>query len=110
MFLNCNYPNKCSIPKGKPKELKRTRLEIKKGNNKIWICENGNVYFEVDRGYYWGIELPKFIVKTPFGVNISETIGKINLALLDWGWGRNELATLSNEEEDLLRIYLMTIK
>ena len=110
MFLNCNYPNKCSIPKGKPKELKRTRLEIKKGSKSIWVCENGNVYFEVDRGYYWGIELPKFVVKTPFGVNISETIGKINLALLDWGWGRNELATLSNEEEDLLRIYLMTIK
>jgi hypothetical protein len=54
--------------------------------------------------------LPKFVVKTPFGVNISETIGKVNLALLDWGWGKNELATLSNEEEDLLRIYLMTIK
>ena len=67
------------------------------------------MYFEVDREYYWGIELPS-CVKTPFGVNISGTTGKINLALLDWGWGRNKLATLSNEEEDLLRIYLMTIK
>jgi len=44
---------------------KTDKIRNQKGNKKIWVCENGNVYFEVDRGYYWGIELPKFIVKTP---------------------------------------------
>lgn len=50
--------------------------------------------------------MPKFLSKNAFGIDIFETIGKINLALMDWGYGKNELAMLSREQEDLLRTYL----
>lgn len=112
MFLNCNYPNEFSIPKGKPKELKQVKLEIKKDKIRLLVSDSGNVYF-VENGYYFGIELPKFLVKNAFGVNIFETIGKINIALMGWGCGRNlpvELSTLSRKQEDLLQTYLLTVR
>lgn len=109
MFLNCNYPNECRIPKGKPKELKHIKLELKKGKLRLIVSTDNNVYF-VEDGYYFGIELSKFLVKTVFGVNVSETIGKINVALLEWGDGRSRFATLSGKEEDLLKTYLLTIR
>jgi len=109
MFLNCNYPYECKIPKGKPKNLKNIKLEIKKGKHKLLITSMGDIYF-VDDGYYFGIELSKFLVKNLFGVNVFETIGKINIALLDWGYGRNKFAALSTEQQDLLRTYLLTLR
>jgi hypothetical protein len=109
MFLNCNYPYECKIPKGKPKNLKNIKLEIKKGKHKLLIAPMGDIYF-VDDGYYFGIELSKFLVKNLFGVNVFETIGKINIALLDWGYGRNKFAALSTEQQDLLQTYLLTLR
>lgn len=110
MFLNCNYPNECLIPKGKPKELKHIKLELKRGNIRLLIDRNDNVYF-VENGYYFGIELSKFLVKTIFGINAFRTIGKINMALLGWGDGRDHLyCKLTNEKEELLTLYLFTIR
>ena len=109
MFLNCNYPNECRIPKGKPKELKKAKLELKKGSLRLIVDTNDNIWF-ASNGYYIGIELPRFIVKNMFGVNVFRTIGNINLALLDWGEGRNRLTQLSNEQQDLLTTYLLSIR
>ena len=110
VFLNCNYPNQFKMPKGKPKEIKKTKLELKKGTLKLLIDQNNNVWFVQD-GYYWGIELPKFLIKNLFGVNIFETVGKINIALLEWGSGRGQMySQLSNEQQDLLQTYLLTIR
>ena len=111
MFLNCNYPNGCKIPKGKPNEIKKVKLEIKKGGLRLIVCQNDNIYF-AENGYYFGIELPKFLTEGMFGVNIFETIGKINMALLDWNYGRKgqEYSQLSNKQTDLLQTYLLTIR
>lgn len=104
-FLNCNYPNGVCIPPGKPKELKKVSLELKKGNisllvegeNKIWFKEKlGN------KSYYMGIE---FDIKKTFGaVQEFETIGAVNLALLDWC--EEELC---NDKYDLFVKYLRTL-
>ncbi len=110
MFLNCNYPHQFQMPKGKPKALKKAVLEIKKGNKRLIIDSQNNAWF-VSEGYYFGVVLPKFIVKSMWGVKIFETIGKINLALNDWGDGRgNKYARLNSWEEDLLGIYLLTVR
>lgn len=112
MFLNCNYPNECKIPKGRPKEItpKSISLELKKGNYRLIALTNGNIYLVHD-GYYFGIELPKFLTKNIFGISVFETIGKINIALLEWGSGRGRLYDqLGNAREDLLQTYLLTLR
>lgn len=111
MFLNCNYPNKCKIPKGRPKEVtpRTIQLEIKQQGVSLYVLKNGNVYFN-NQNYYLGIELPKFLKKNMFGVNIFATIGAINIALLEWGDGREHLSYLNRIEEELLQKYLLTIK
>ncbi len=112
IFLNCNYPNKCLIPKGKPKGItpKNTEIELKIGKLKLIALHGGYIYF-VENGYYFGIDLPRFIKRNPFGIDKFATIGAINLALLDWGDGRGSMySRLSNEEENLLLKYLMTLR
>lgn len=110
MFLNCNYPNECKIPKGRPKDLKRIKLEMRQGKARLIVDMNDNVWF-VDGGYYFGIELPRFIVKNIWGVNIFETVGAINIALLEWEDGRgHKYAQLSRENEDILKKYLLTLR
>lgn len=107
MFLNCNYPNECKIPKGKPKGMKPT-LEIKKNGTRLFVESNGNVWLMKDH-YYFGIVLRKFIARSMWGVNVTDTIGQINLALLDWGEGRGKLTQLGNDDVDLLCIYLKSL-
>ena len=112
MFLNCNYPNECKIPKGRPKEItpKSISLELKKGNHRLIALTNGNIYLVHD-GYYFGIELPKFLTKSMFGISVFETIGRINIALLNWGSGRGRLYyQLSNPDHGLLQKYLLTLR
>ena len=112
VFLNCNYPKECKIPKGRPKGItpKSIKMELKKGNLRLLVLTNGDVYFVKD-GYYFGIELPKFLTKNMFGISVFETIGKINIALLEWGSGRGRMYDrLSNEEADLLQTYLLTLR
>ena len=100
-FLNCNYPDKCKIPKGKPKikawiELKTPEAHlIAETINRVWI--------ECERGYWYGIEFD--IKSNGFDrVNIFETIGAINIAMMDW---ENEV--LESSQEDILRKYLKII-
>lgn len=108
MFLNCNFPGECKIPRGKPKGLKFS-LEMKKNGVRLFAENNGNVWLMKDH-YYFGIELPKFIVKNIWGVRVFDTIANINLALLDWGDGRDNLTQLGHGETDLLQMYLLTLR
>jgi len=102
-FINCNYPNTCKIPKGKPKELKSTMLKIKK--NKITLIEQkqGTIWFK-EGNYFWGIELDLKYNNLKL-IDIFGTVGAVNLALLDWN---GEL--LGRDQEDLLYTYLKNNK
>lgn len=110
MFLNCNYPKECKIPKGRPKELKKIKLEMRQGKARLIVDMNDNVWL-VDSSFYFGIELPRFIVKNIFGVDIFATVGAINIALLEWEDGRGKkYSQLSRENEDILKKYLLTLR
>ena len=112
MFLNCNYPDKCKIPKGKPKELKKSnvKFEIKAYNSHLFITNDDKVYFQItnDRGYYWGIDLKPYF-DNPNNKNMLnrmnwwKVICSIERDLIDWSSG------LGNGERDILIWYLRTL-
>ena len=73
MFLNCNYPNEFIMPKGKPKELKSKKLEIKKGNLTLIVDQNDNIYFvQAYAGFGVG---PSHLVAKSLAAEISGEVG-----------------------------------
>ena len=99
-FLNCNYPNKCCIPTGKPKGLKKIKYSITKNKITMYVVNDNEVWFK-DGLYYFGI---RFNIIYKLSLQIYETIGKINLDLLSW-----DNNTLRNEYEYLLGMHLKII-
>lgn len=101
-FLNCNYPNRFTTEKGKPKCLKANMLQLKQGSLTLIEEKRGAIWFTED-SYYWGIELD--IKKDGLNfIDIFATVGAVNIALIDWGE-----QPLNNAKEDLLYKYLKII-
>jgi len=101
-FLNCNYPEKCKIAKGKPKCLKSHMLQLKYNGFSLIEQKRGVIWF-VENSYYWGIELDIKYNRLN-SLKKFETVGAVNIALLDWNG-----ETLNNGDEDLLYKYLKLI-
>ena len=110
MFLNCNYPDKYSVPKGRPKEVNPRTIDYSISKNKVtmYVLKNKHVYFkESNNAFYFGIDMNKAIIYNRFMIASFETICKINIALLDWGGTEFQL---KSAEEDLIRMYLKLIQ
>lgn len=101
-FLNCNYPGRFQVKKGKYKCLKSAMFQMKLNGITLIEQKHGTIWF-VECGYYWGIELD--IKKDGLGfVDGFGTVGAVNIALLDWSE-----QPLDNVKEDLLYKYLKII-
>ena len=101
-FLNCNYPNKCKIPKGKPK-IKQEQLKLECNGISLIAEKDNKIWIDTGKNYWIGIEFE--IIKDIFNkVDIFTTIGKINLALMDWIG-----EPLNNEQVHIIDLYLRTI-
>ncbi len=116
-FLNCNYPDACKIPKGKPKEIEpqNTIIELKMKRTKLIVLNNGHVYF-AEGGYYWGLSLEKFIAKRLGGmISVVDTVANINTELMEWGSATRpdvpiHQHLLSDAQATILRFYLFSLR
>jgi hypothetical protein len=102
-FLNCNYPNKCTIPPGKPKQLKKTRFSMTLDGVTLIEEKKDTIWFVLYRKYYYGVELDIKYNRLK-QIDIFGTVGAVNIELLNWTG-----ETLGNTEEDLLYKYLKLI-
>jgi len=99
-FLNCNYPNKFKIPKGKPKCLSKARFSMKLDGTTLIEEKKGIVWFNIAKGYYYGIELD--LKYNSFGIiRKIETVNAINAEMLNWVG-----TELNNTGRELLLKYL----
>ena len=81
-FLNCNYPNKLSIPPGKPKQLRKANFSMKLNGTTLTEEKKGTIWFNV-KNYYWGVELE--LKYNRFGlISRAATVGDIDTALINW--------------------------
>lgn len=82
-FLNCNYPNEFKVSKGKPKCLKKTRFSMKLDGTTLIEEKQGTVYFTIEKGYYYGIELD--LKYNRFGIiDKVQTVNAINIQMINW--------------------------
>ena len=102
-FYNCNFPNKIMIPPKKPKEFKKYNFYICKDGITLYQDNNNKIWFKFDKNYYMGIEFE--IIKRLGVIQEFETIGRINIDLINWTG-----EPLGRIQEDLLHMYLKIIK
>lgn len=104
-FLNCNYPGQFMVPKGKPKELKNARFEMKLNKTTLIEQERGTVWFrEGNSAYYVGIKLDLKHNSLKM-IDTHATVSAVEQKLMDWAGQR-----LRMQERELLQRYLKMIR